>query len=122
MEYTSNQIQAMVRNMDHSKRRWASLKSDLPKYREKLEKENKVLYEVFPSLWEMHIEGKLDEKFFKMLVFKRRIERGEITAEQASAAIGQVLFQEYVKPVVDATTPAAPPPMSYEDYYKNGNK
>jgi hypothetical protein len=118
MEYTSTQIQAMVRNMDHSKRRWASLKSDLPKYREKLEKENKVLYEVFPSLWEMHIEDKLDEKFFKMLVFKRRIERGEITVEQASAAIGQVLFQEYVKPVVDATSPTPPPPMSYEEYYK----
>jgi hypothetical protein len=120
MEYTSTQIQAMVHNMDHSKRRWASLKSDLPKYREKLEKENKVLFELFPSLWEMHLEDKLDEKFFKMLAMKRRIEKGEITAEQASAAIGQVLFQEYVKPIVDSTSPA--PTMSYEDYYKNGNK
>ena len=66
IRYDATQIQAMVRNMDHSKRRWASLKSDMTKYREKLEKENRILYDVFPSLWEMHIEDKLDEKFFKM--------------------------------------------------------
>jgi hypothetical protein len=117
MEYTSTQIQAMVREMDHSKRRWKSLKGS-EKYREKLEKENKVLFETFPSLWEMHVDDKLDEKFFKMLQLKRRVETGELTSEQASAAIGQVLFEQYVKPVVDSTSPAAPPPMSYEEYYK----
>ena len=116
MDYTSTQVQAMVRDMDHSKRRWASLKGN-PKYKEKLQNENKVLYEVFPSLWEMHAEDKLDDKFFKMLQLKRRIESGELTTEQASAAIGQVLFQQYVKPVVDSTTPAAPKPMTYEAYY-----
>ena len=116
MEYTSTQIQAMVREMDHSKRRWKSLKGKA--YREKLEKENKVLFETFPSLWEMHVEDKLDDKFFKMLQLKRKVEKGELTTEQASAAIGQVLFEQYVKPIVDSTSPAAPPPMSYEEYYK----
>ena len=116
MEYTSTQIQAMVREMDHSKRRWKSLKGNA--YREKLEKENKALFETFPTLWEMHVEDKLDDKFFKMLQLKRRVEKGELTSEQASAAIGQVLFEQYVKPIVDSTSPAAPPPMSYEEYYK----
>ena len=118
MEYTSTRVQAMVRDMDHSKRRWASLKGDPEKYKEKLQRENKILYEVFPSLWEMHVEDKLDDKFFKMLQLKRKVESGEMTTEQASAAIGQVLFQQYVKPIVDSTSPAAPPPMSYEEYYK----
>lgn len=116
MDYTSTQVQAMVREMDHSKRRWASLKADLEKYKDKLRAENKVLYDVFPSLWEMHVEDKLDEKFFKMLQLKRQIETGNLTSEQASAAIGQVLFQEYVKPVVDAKSPS-PKPMSYEAHY-----
>lgn len=41
----------------------------------------------------MHADDKLDETFFRMLQLKRQIERGELTQEQASAAMGQQLFQ-----------------------------
>jgi len=118
-DYTATQVQAMVREMDHSKKRWRHLKSRKPdEYKSHLQSENKVLYEVFPSLWEMHSEDKLDETFFQMLQLKRRIEKGDLTNEQASALMGQQLFNRFVKPTVDASSPAPPKPMSYEDYYK----
>jgi hypothetical protein len=50
-----------------------------------------------------------------MLQLKRKIERGEITNEEASAFVGQQLFNRYV-PQANAPPPA--PRMSYEDYYK----
>ena len=117
--YTAIEVQALVREMDHSKTRWRKLRGSKPdEYRAKLQAENKVLYDAFPSLFEMHADDKLDETFFRMLQLKRQIERGELTQEQASAAMGQQLFQRYVKPTVDASTPAPPKPMSYEDYYR----
>jgi uncharacterized short protein YbdD (DUF466 family) len=123
MEYTATQVQAMVRDMDHSKKRWRHLRlTDAEGYRARLKDENKVLFDMFPSLWEMHTEDKLDETFFKMLTLKRRIERGELTNEQASAMIGQQLFNRYVKPTVDASTPAPPPPMSYESFYRESTR
>ena len=119
MDYTAIQVQAMVREMDHSKRRWSRLRTRKPEeYREKLAAENKVLFEVFPSLFEMHADDKLDETFFQMLQMKRRIEKGEVTAEQASAMVGQQLFNRYVKPAVDSNSPPSAPAMSYEEYYR----
>jgi hypothetical protein len=118
MEYTATQIQAMVREMDQSKRRWNHLKSKKEEYHAKLQKENKVLFDSFPSLWEMHSEDRLDDTFFKMLQLKRKIEKGEMTSEQASVAVGQQLFTRFVKPVVDSNSPAPPPTMSYEAYYR----
>ena len=118
-EYTATQVQAMVREMDHSKKRWRHLKArKLEEYRGHLQAENKVLYEVFPSLWEMHADDKLDETFFQMLQLKRRIEKGELTNEQASGVMGQQLFNRYVKPVVDSNSPAPAKPMSYEEFYR----
>lgn len=65
----------------------------------------------------MHADDKLDETFFQMLQLKRRIEKGELTNEQASAAMGQTLFNRFVKPVVDTSGPSPATPMSYEEYY-----
>jgi len=48
---------------------------------------------------------------------KRKIEKGEMTAEQASAVVGQQLFSRFVPHVISNS----PPPMarmSYEDYYR----
>lgn len=119
MEYTATQVQALVREMDQSKKRWNRLRTRKPdEYREKLQAENKVLFEVFPSLFEMHADDKLDATFFNMLQLKRRIEKGELTNEQASTIMGQQLFNRYVKPAVDSNTPPSAPPMSYEDYYR----
>jgi hypothetical protein len=48
-----------------------------------------------------------------------KIEKGEMTEDEASRAIGQKLFDRYVAPVV-GETPQTPveKPLSYEEYYK----
>jgi hypothetical protein len=114
----SIQIQALVRNMDTSMRRHKGLKrTNMNLYRQRILEENERLATEFPTIFEMHYEGKLDETFFKMLQLRRKIETGELTEDQASRMIGQQLFDRFVAPVVqNQPTPAAP--MSYEEYYK----
>jgi len=121
---SSIQIQALVREMDTSFRKYKSLKtSDPAEYRKKVEEENKVLYDEFPSIFEMHYEGKLDSTFFDMLKLRQKVEKKELTDDEASKIIGQKLFDRYVAPVVSSLpTPASPPPMSYTDYYKQFDK
>jgi len=114
---SSTQVQALVRNMDVSKKKWRNLKHDKANYEEKLKEENTVLYFNYPSLFNLHMEDKLDSTFFEMLALKRRIEKGEITAEQASTIVGQKLFQKFVPQAISGGAPA-PKSMSYEDYYK----
>ena len=116
----SIQIQALVRDMDTSMRRHKGLKrTNQVKFREKIVEENKHLHDVFPTIFEMHYQGKMDTMFFDMLKLRRKIELGEITEDDASKLVGQQLFDRYVAPVV-GETPAGPvvPKMSYEDYYK----
>jgi uncharacterized short protein YbdD (DUF466 family) len=62
----------------------------------------------------MHAEDRLDQTFFEMLQLKRRIEKGEMTAEQASVLVGQQLFNRFV-PQAEAPAPQAPR-LSYEEY------
>jgi len=113
-EMTATQIQALVRNMDHSKKKWRHLRRE--EFLEKLKVENDKLYYNFPSLWQMHSEDKLDATFFEMLALKRKIEKGEMTDEQASVQIGQRLFQKFAPAIVNSN--AAAPSMSYAEYYK----
>ena len=114
---SSVQIQALVRQMDESMRRHKGLKrTNQSEYRKKVEQENQVLYTTLPSIYEMHIEGKLDQKFFEMLKLRRKVELGEMTEDDASKIVGQMLFDQYVAPVVNQT--AAPKPLSYEEYYQ----
>jgi len=112
-QLTATQLQALVRNMDHSKKKWRHLRRE--EYLDKLKNENEKLFFNYPSLWQMHSEDRLDTTFFEMLAMKRKIEKGEITEEQATAAVGQRLFQRYA-PETAATS--GPPPMSYAEYYK----
>jgi hypothetical protein len=121
---TSVQIQALVRDMDTSFRKYKSIKTSNPtEYRKKIEEENKILYDEFPSIFEMHFENKLDGTFFDMLKLRQRVEKKELTDDEASKIIGQKLFDRYVAPVVsNLPTPASPPPMSYSDYYKQFDK
>jgi len=121
---TSIQIQALVRDMDTSIRKYKALKISNPaEYRKKIEAGNKVLYDEFPSIFEMHFEGRLDSTFFEMLKLRQKVEKKELTDEEASKIIGQKLFDRYVAPVVSTLpTPASPPPMSYADYYKQFDK
>jgi len=113
----SIQIQALVRGMDESMRRHKGLKrTNQHEYRKKLVDENKRLYDEFPSIFEMHYEGKLDEKFFNMLKLRNKIEKGEMSEDDASKVVGQMLFDQYVAPVVNKTP--IPSQMTYEDYYR----
>lgn len=125
----SIQIQALVREMDHSMRRHKGLKTTNPaEYRNKVSADNQVLYNQFPTIFEMHIDGKLDQTFFEMLKMRRKVELGEMTDDEASRIVGQKLFDRFVDPVVTkldgVTGSAAPAPVSapigsYADYYKN---
>jgi hypothetical protein len=121
-EFSATQVQALVRTMDLSKKRHRRLKEQGKKleYVLALKKENETLYFNYPSLFQMHMEDKLDETFFDMLNLKRKIEKGEMTPEQASAVVGQQLFNRFVPHVISNAGGAAPPPprMSYEDFYK----
>ena len=115
---SATQIQALVKRMDASKKKWKMLKRQgkTKEYEEWLKKENEALYFNYPSLFQMHAEDRLDQTFFEMLQLKRRIEKGELTAEQASTLVGQQLFSRFVP---QALSPAAPPPvprLSYEEY------
>jgi hypothetical protein len=116
-DFTSIQIQALVRQMDESIRRHKGLKrTNMHEYRKKLVDENPQLYNLFPSVFEMHYEGKLDETFFNMLKLRRLIEKGEMTEDEASKIVGQQLFDRYVAPVVN-NTPPPEKPLTYEEYY-----
>jgi hypothetical protein len=115
---SSVQIQALVRQMDESMRRHKGLKrTNMEAYRKKIEQENQTLYNGLPSIYEMHMEGKLDQKFFEMLKLRRKVEKGEMTEDDASKVVGQLLFDQYVAPVV-GQLPVGPKPLSYEEYYR----
>jgi hypothetical protein len=115
---TSIQIQALVRDMDASMRQYKRLKqSDPTEYRNKIVEANKALYDEFPSIFEMHMDGNLDSTFFEMLKLRQKIEKGELSEDDASKIIGQKLFDRYVGPVVNKTPPTEKP-LSYSDFYK----
>ena len=110
------QIQALVREMDTSMRRHKALKGT-PEFRKKVVEENDKLYTYYVAIFEMHFDGKLDGTFFEMLKLKMKIEKGEITEDDASKLVGQQLFKRFVEPVVKPETAAAAPPLSYASYY-----
>ena len=114
-DLSATQVQALVRNMDASKQKWARIKSNKKEYEEKLQGENEMLYYNYPSLFQMHAEDRLDGTFFEMLTLKRKIEKGEITPEQATQVIGQKLHQMYIP---TETPAAAPATLTYEQFYR----
>ena len=115
---SSMQIQALVREMDTSIRRHRKLKnSDPQKFYETIMEENKTLYDEFPSIFDKHIDGKLDATFFEMLKLRHKMDMGELTEHDASVIIGQKLFDRFVAPVV-GNAPTPEKPLSYSEYYK----
>lgn len=123
-QLTATEVQALARKMDVSKKKWKHLKQQGKKaeYEEALKKENEMLYFNYPSLFDMHKEDRLDSTFFEMLQLKRKIERGEISAEEASRIVGQQLFNRYVPHALDSNVPAPAPRMSYEDFYRQSQE
>jgi hypothetical protein len=120
-QLSATQVQALARRMDASKKKWKYLKTrgDRAGYEEALKKENQELYFNYPSLFQMHAEDRLDATFFEMLQLKRKIEKGEITAEEASVVVGQKLYNKYIPHVIGQTPEPPAPTMSYEDYYRS---
>ena len=114
-QLTATQVQALVRAMDQSKRKWRRLRHHKAEYEAKLKQENEMLYFNYPSLFQLHLEDRLDATFFEMLQLKRKIEKGEISAEDASALVGQKLYNRFI-PHVISNQPAPAPTMSYADY------
>ena len=115
---SSIQIQALVRDMDTSIRRHRKLKNSEPrKFYENVMNENKTLYEIFPTIFEKHIDGKLDGTFFEMLKLRHKIDIGEMTEDDASKLIGQKLFDRFVAPVI-GNAPVPEKPLTYSEYYK----
>ena len=111
------QIQALVRDMDTSFRKHRSLKESNPQeWAAKIKEENLLLFNDFPTVYNMHMNGTLDQTFFDMLALKRKIEKGELTEDQASVIVGQKLFNRYVDPVLKNLPP--PPSLSYSEFYK----
>ncbi len=110
------QIQALVRDMDTSFRKYRSLKeTDPTQWAAKIKEENQTLFNDFPTVFNMHMNGTLDQTFFDMLALKRKIEKGEMTEEQASVIVGQKLFNRYVDPVIKKIP--APETQSYSEFY-----
>jgi len=116
-DLSATQVQALVKRMDASKKKWKTLQRQGKKaeYEEHLKQENEQLYFNYPSLFQMHAEDRLDATFFEMLQLKRKIEKGEMTAEQASVIVGQKLYNKFVPHVISNAAPPAPT-MSYEEY------
>ena len=114
LDLSATQIQALVRNMDASKQKWARLKNNKVEYEEQLQKDNEALYFNYPSLFQMHAEDRLDGTFFEMLTLKRKIEKGEITPEEATQIVGRKLHQRYIP---EQSQPQAPT-LTYEEYYR----
>ena len=116
-DLSATQVQALVKRMDASKKKWKTLlrQGKKAEYEEHLKKENETLYFNYPSLFQMHAEDRLDATFFEMLQLKRKIERGEISAEQASVIVGQKLYDKFVPHVISNAAPPAPT-MTYEEY------
>jgi hypothetical protein len=123
-QLTATEVQALVRKMDQSKKKWRYLKQQGKKaeYEEALKRENTMIYFNYPSLFDMHKEDRLDATFFEMLALKRKIERGEVTAEEASRVVGQQLFNRYVPHAIDSNAAPPAPRMSYEDFYKQSQE
>ncbi len=123
-QLTATEVQALVRKMDASKKKWKYLKQQGKKveYEQAVKKENEMLYFNYPSLFDMHINDRLDSTFFEMLQLKRKIERGEISAEEASRIVGQQLFNRYVPHAIDSNAAPPAPRMSYEDFYKQSQE
>jgi len=114
---SATQIQAMVRDMDTSFRRHRGLKeTNLPLWTQKMREENQRLFDEFPTIFNMHMNGTLDQTFFDMLHLKRKIEKGEMTEHEASVVVGQKLFNRYVDPIIKSQP--APSSLSYSSYYK----
>lgn len=123
-QLTATEVQALVRKMDASKKKWKYLRQQGKKteYEEALKKDNEMLYFNYPSLFDMHKEDRLDSTFFEMLQLKRKIEKGEISSEEASRVVGQQLFNRYVPHRLDSNAAPPAPRMSYEDFYRQSQE
>ena len=92
-------VETIKRNIDAIKRDLASGGTT----EEELKKKYLDFWEQCPTIFTMIQRNDFDETKMKaMLSLYDRVQQGSVTYEKASQDIGKQLFDEYVKPVVDA--------------------
>lgn len=123
-KFTATEVQALVRKMDGSKAKWKRMRDtgSNTAYEQMLKQENETLYFNYPSLFDLHLRDRLDSTFFEMLNLKRKIERGEMTAEEASTVVGQTLFSRFVPQAINSNAPPPAPQLSYEEFYRRNQE
>jgi hypothetical protein len=124
-QLTATEVQALVRKMDTSKKKWKFLKQQ-GKKAEYEEDTQEGAMRCCTSTTQVFLictrRTGSDSTFFEMLQLKRKIERGEISAEEASRIVGQQLFNRFVPHAIDSNAPAPAPRMSYEDFYRQSQE
>lgn len=68
----------------------------------------KTFKKMYPTLFEKACRNELDEKTFNLMMFMlQKMENKEATDFEASACVGQALYDKYVKNLVATTPPKA---------------
>lgn len=77
-------------------------KSDRTDKEEFFSNKYKTFKKMYPTLFEKACRNELDEKTFSLMMFMlQKMENKEATDFEASACVGQALYDKYVKNVVD---------------------
>ena len=96
---TSNDIQKTVKDILRYKKK---SKKSLVEFEEQMKEEYPHFAEFYPEIFKSVVQGSLDMTMFNyMISMLRQMEKGKINERNASIAVGQVLVDKYVKPLVD---------------------
>ena len=96
---TANDVQRIVKEILRYKKK---SKKSLVEFEEQMKEEYSGFAENYPEIFKSAVEGSLDMTMFNyMISMLRQMEKGAINERNASIAVGQVLVDKYVKPLVD---------------------
>ena len=95
----SKEIKRIVKEINYKKKR---TKKNLVDFETEMKEAHSHFAEHYPEIFKAVIAGTLDMNMFKyMLSMLRQMENGAINERNASIAVGQVLVDKYVKPLID---------------------
>lgn len=96
---TSNDIERIVKDILKSKE---TSKLNLVDFENAMREKHSHFVENYKEIFKSAVTGTLDMTMFKyMLSMLRKMEKGHINERNASIAVGQVLVDKYVKPLID---------------------
>ncbi len=100
--------EAVKRTVDHMRRAMRTdllrnmMRNNPAKFKEEMEKRYSAFKANYPTLFSMVIEDRCDDRFLvPMLNMLKKMEKNEITDAKSNELIGQLLYDEYVLPLVD---------------------